>query len=100
MIITDVTKECARQHELWGEQNYEPAYWISMLSEQLGDTNTIFRHTITASNKKEKLNSYVNLRNELIRLASLTVSFVESLDRNELKKVSGKRIPLRKLSRD
>jgi hypothetical protein len=95
MIINDVANECARM----GESNYSPNLWFIFLMYKIGDVSNSVSLASLLKSKTEKIARYVILREELVRLAAITVSFVESLDRNELKKVSGKRIPLRELAK-
>jgi NTP pyrophosphatase (non-canonical NTP hydrolase) len=99
MIINDVATECSRQHKLWGEQNRSPFEWLAILTEEVGEVARALCNVLTAVNRQAKLEAYVNLREELIQVASVAVSFVESLDRNELKKVSGKRFSMRNLAK-
>jgi len=38
-IIQEIREERARQEEKWGQQNHEPAHWLMILGEEVGEAN-------------------------------------------------------------
>ena len=70
-VLEEVMEERKRQDELWGEQNHEDRIWLAILVEEVGEVaNDI--------NERSK-----ELREELIQVAAVAVSWVESIDRRE-----------------
>lgn len=70
--------EREHQDKEWGEQNHEPAYWLAILVEEVGE----------AAKEIVDYNPY-NLRNELVQIAAVAIAAIESLERNELKYIKG-----------
>jgi hypothetical protein len=89
-VLNEVVAERQRQEQKWGEQNHEPFKWLAILGEEVGEANQAvveahFQNNNTANPKDfcpEKLKEY---RTELVQVAAVAVSMIESLDRNELK---------------
>jgi len=69
-IMSQVISERERQHIMWGEQNHDPAYWLSILGEEFGE---VCRAVCEKNN--------ANYREELIQLAAVAVQMVECFDR-------------------
>ena len=70
-VLEEVMEERKRQDELWGEQNHDDGIWLAILVEEVGEVaNDI--------NERSK-----ELREELIQVAAVAVSWVESIDRRE-----------------
>lgn len=79
-ILQQVFSECTRQKEKWGEQNHHPVMWNSILTEETGESAKEVNE-YTFGDKSALL----RLRTELIQVAAVAVSAIDSLDRNELK---------------
>lgn len=84
-ILGEVAEERKWQDEKWGQQNHDPAVWLAILGEEVGEANNAFCeshfNSQTAAVKRKEL---FNMRSELIQVAAVAVAMVESLDRNEL----------------
>lgn len=70
-VLEEVMEERKRQDELWGEQNHDDGIWLAILVEEVGEV----ANDINERSKK--------LREELIQVAAVAVSWVESIDRRE-----------------
>ena len=72
--LDDIYDERRRQDARWGEQNHQPAMWLAILTEELGEV------------AQEVLDGYGDphrrrYRAELIQVAAVAVAAVEALDR-------------------
>jgi NTP pyrophosphatase (non-canonical NTP hydrolase) len=68
-VLAEVAAERARQDHKWGEQNHEDAFWYLILGEEVGEV------------AKATLDSVQELREELIQVAAVAVSWIEAIDR-------------------
>lgn len=74
-VIEDVIAERIRQDTLWGEQNHEGFIWANLLGEELGEV-------CKALNDHEfKGAARADIREELVQVAAVAVSWIECLDR-------------------
>ena len=83
-ILTRVLFERKRQDEKWGQQNHNPCEWIAILGEEFGEASkeALEAHfNYPGESKEDRLLRY---RKELIQVAAVAVSMIESVDRNEL----------------
>jgi len=71
-IISLLIQERERQTEKWGEQNHDPAYWMGVLMEEVGEV----AKAMIENNTRE-------YRKELIEVAAVAVQMVACLDRNK-----------------
>ena len=88
--LMDVRKERSRQDAKWGEQNHNPIEWMAILTEEVGEAakEAVDFH-FALGDIDIKLNAGVRLqadrlqryRTEMIQVAAVAVSAVESLDR-------------------
>ena len=72
-VLEEVMEERKRQDELWGEQNHDDGIWLAILVEEVGEV----------ANDINEQSSSKELREELIQVAAVAVSWVESIDRRE-----------------
>jgi hypothetical protein len=72
-FLYDVMDERIAQDEMWGEQNHEPAYWVALVTAQVGDT----ARALHAS--QHDLTDY---RAGLVKIAALATAAGEALDRS------------------
>ena len=79
-IFSDLCRELKRQRQLWGEQNHAPEWWLVVLGEEVGEANkaALEAHFQTHYPKAK----WADYRKELIEVAAVALSAVESLDRN------------------
>ena len=84
----------------WGEQNHNPVEWVAILGEEFGEVSKEavdyhFRNMPKGMDEKEigkcgeafhaiQLGRLEDYRKELIQLAAVAVSMIQSLERNEL----------------
>jgi NTP pyrophosphatase (non-canonical NTP hydrolase) len=70
-ILTSVDAERDRQDAKWGEQNHHPAYWMTVLSEEVGEAaEAILEGDAVAAHK------------ELVEVAAVACAAAESIERN------------------
>jgi len=77
-VFVEVSKERDRQDRLWGEQNHDPVYWLSILGEEFGEACQAFNNYWFESTS-DNLDAY---REEIIQVAAVAVEMIECLDRN------------------
>lgn len=71
-IFEEIKIEQDAQTIKWGEQNHHPYKWLAILGEEVGEAN-----------KAVLESSLLQYRDELIQVAAVTVSAIESLDRGK-----------------
>ena len=86
-ILEKVREERERQEKLWGQQNHNPAIWLMILGEEVGEANQAYCEAYFAKGKGIIHNELRHLRTELIQVAAVAVAIVESLDRNEIAEI-------------
>jgi len=82
-ILFEVAEERKRQDKKWGEQNHKPIEWCAILGEEVGEVNKCVvesKWAIDQDYEREQLQEY---RKELIQVAAVAVSMIESLERNQ-----------------
>ena len=84
-VLAEVAQERERQHAKWGEQNHDPAVWLMVLAEEVGEANqAAFEKLFPAFDKQAAARgprTWADYRVELILVAAVAVLAVESLDR-------------------
>lgn len=81
-VLEEVKQERLRQNAKWGEQNHTPIEWLAILGEEVGEANKAALETHFNYTGKVDYSEY---RAELIQVAAVAVSMIESLDRNQNK---------------
>lgn len=76
--LNEVLKERERQDAKWGEQNHGPLLWLAILGEEFGEVSKAALEAVVMGDP-----TFKNYREELIQLAAVAVSMIESFDRNE-----------------
>ncbi|MBZ9752062.1 hypothetical protein K7W42_14470 [Deinococcus sp. HMF7604] len=77
-VLAEVRRERERQDAKWGEQNLDPAVWLMILGEEVGEANNAALEHLMGNARD--LSHY---RTELLQVAAVAVSAVESLDRQQ-----------------
>jgi len=72
-ISIDICKELKNQENKWGIQNHDPYKWMSILMEEVGEASKAIL--------EQNLENY---KEELIQVATVAISAIDSLERNEL----------------
>jgi len=72
-ISIDICKELKNQENKWGIQNHDPYKWMSILMEEVGEASKAIL--------EQNLENY---KEELIQVAAVAISAIDSLERNEL----------------
>lgn len=87
-IAAEILAERKRQDEKWGEQNHSPVEWLAILGEEVGEAT---QNIVNAHFSKQhyqsihyRIQQLKDCRIELIQVAAVVISMIESLDRNEL----------------
>lgn len=81
-IIIQVKRELIFQRGKWGEQNHSPEIWMLILGEEFGEAQKDVLEFICPNSQKldgDWINEY---RKELIQVAAVAISAIESLDKN------------------
>ena len=83
-VLQDVLVERKAQDAKWGEQNHDPAMWIAILIEEVGEfARAVLRHEYEDGPAPE-------IRRELVQVAAVALSMLECCDRNHWDKPSPK----------
>lgn len=93
-ILEEIKAERRSQIEKWGEQDHSPIEWMAILTEEVGEASKEavdhhFLNEIKALDSGRVVNEVQTnrlraYRKELIQVAAVAVSMIESLERNEL----------------
>lgn len=75
-VLEELRQERERQQLKWGEQNLDPAIWLMIIGEEVGEANNAALEHLLGN--KPDLADY---RAELVQLAAVTVHAIESFDR-------------------
>lgn len=73
-----VNKERKRQDAKWGEQNHNPATWLAILMEEIGEVSS----EVIATEWKPELQKRKSLGHEIVQVAAVAKAMYESLERN------------------
>lgn len=74
-VLHEVKRERERQDARWGVQRHEPAWWMVILAEEVGEV----ARAIFEANDPGAGEDY---RAELVQVAAVAVAAVESYDAN------------------
>lgn len=77
-VLDEVYAERKRQETKWGEQNLDPALWLMVLGEEVGEANNAVLETIFGN--EPNLDHY---RAELVQVAAVAVRAIENYDRQQ-----------------
>ncbi|WP_291431908.1 hypothetical protein [Deinococcus sp.] len=84
-VLAQVRRERERQDAKWGAQAHDPATWLMILAEEVGEANqAAFEHLHPTFDKRAAIRGRRPLseyREELIQVAAVAVAAIESLDR-------------------
>lgn len=72
-----ILAERVRQDQKWGEQNHPPIEWLAILSEEVGE----LAKEVNEQHWRERPDSLMKLRAELVQVAAVAVAWLECLDR-------------------
>lgn len=75
-VLGEVLQERERQQAKWGEQDHDPAVWLMILGEEVGEVNNAALEHLMGN--LPDLSAY---REELIQVAAVAVQAVENLDK-------------------
>lgn len=85
-VLNEVLQERIKQEQKWGQQNHIAPNWLMILGEEVGEANKAALETYFYNNGPREAGSedrdYSEYRKELIQVAAVACSMVESLDRN------------------
>lgn len=84
-VLAEIHAERTRQDARWGEQNHPPEIWLMILGEEVGEANqAALEHHFSQFDKRAAERGPRDLgdyRTELVQVAAVAVSMIESLDR-------------------
>lgn len=75
LALRAIIQERERQDEKWGEQNHDDYRWLAILVEEVGELSQCALHDEFGGHAAGKL------RQELIQVAAVAVSWLECLNR-------------------
>lgn len=81
-VLDEVYDERVKQDARFGEQNHHPFKWLSILTEEVGETAMAAND---ADAEKDPISAKVlwaEYREELVQVAAVAVAMLESFDRN------------------
>ena len=79
MALSDVLEEKKAQEVRWGKQNHEPPIWLMILGEEVGEANKAVLES--SGNGAIQCNGFIKYRDEMVQVAAVALSAVESFDR-------------------
>lgn len=82
-IIGKILVERKRQDEKWGSQNHSPIEWCAILMEEVGEMAKEAHEFHFRGKFYKDTGQLERYEKELIQVAALAVSMLESLERNE-----------------
>ena len=94
IIVEKIMSERDRQNGKFGEQNHEPTFWVSIITEEIGEAakeandyqlNLMDIHS--EFDPVADMQNIIRLRDELIQVAAVAVNAIESIERNEIKEL-------------
>lgn len=88
--MVEVAQERLRQHSKWGEQNHTAMHWLPILMEEVGELSQAtleahFKNAYQSQYPDAVAGDYSQARLELVQVAAVAISMLQSIDRNELK---------------
>ena len=83
-IMAEVTKERMLQDLKWGQQNHDPALWLSILMEEVGEVAKASLEGRFAQTRKYRALQRADYRAELIQVAAVAVAMIECFDRPKM----------------
>ena len=75
--LSHVLIERKRQDDLWGQQDHAPMEWLMILGEEVGEAN---KAALESHFNKKDIYKY---RDEMVHVAAVALSAVESFDRQK-----------------
>jgi len=76
----EIKAERERQVFKWGEQLHDPAIWLAILSEEVGEmASAVLCFEFSKEKEKHRIKDY---RKELVQIAAVAVAAIESYDYN------------------
>jgi len=91
-MISDLTLQAVRaegilQDHKWGEQNHDPAVWLAILAEEVGElAQAILADRFDRGHDIKMHDSrYESMEKEAIQVAAVAAQFIEFLARRELR---------------
>lgn len=80
-VLAELKRERERQQAKWGEQNLDPAIWLMIIGEEVGEANNAALEHFLGNTSD--LSHY---REELVQVAAVVVHAIESFDRQQAKR--------------
>lgn len=82
-ILRDIHAERLRQDEKWGPQFHNPAQWMTVIMEEVGEAAQEALRVTFGQMPAQKAIAYQHLREELVQVAAVAAAAIESLDMQE-----------------
>jgi NTP pyrophosphatase (non-canonical NTP hydrolase) len=78
-VLQEVLAERIRQDSKWGEQNCHDFEWVSIMTEEVGESAQAANEANFKSGKTR--GDFSHLRAELVQVAAVAVAWIECIDR-------------------
>ncbi len=92
-VLEEVRQERLRQDAKWGVQNHDPATWLMILGEEVGEVNQAALeyhfHQFDKAAPERGPRTLDDYRRELVQVAAVAVSMIECLDRQQAAATGG-----------
>lgn len=80
--LAKINAEAARQDEKWGEQNFDPEVWLSVLVEEVGElAQAMLAHRFRGAHDGLHDSHNSGLEAEAVQIAAVAGQFIEYLYR-------------------
>jgi hypothetical protein len=80
-VFNEVAEEIQRQESIWGVQNHDDPYWMTIALEELGEAAmAILAKAHNANPRTTRLHTD-NTRTELVQTAAVIINWIECIDR-------------------
>lgn len=76
--LDDVLAERVKQDEKWGKQDHEPAVWLAILMEEVGEVAKEIADGLAGGKWRER-----DYREELVQATAVGLAALEAFDRGE-----------------
>ena len=90
--LDNIVQERRRQDAKWGLQSHNPAVWLAIAMEEVGELAQAINETMFDNGPEARaLGGYQNMRREAVQAAAVLVSLIEDLDRKHPAEAKGNR---------
>lgn len=81
-VLSEILEERERQDAKWGQQNHDPAWWMTILGEEFGEACEAALQAAFSEDGPDR--PWSDYREELVQISAVAVAAIECLDRSGL----------------